>query len=148
MLAEVLKQDDDWFAACHNYIQWIFPTSEISRVTPNAPVLDKETIDAFLSDPLLRQHLRAAFNRILLFYGLAATASGIVKRANWNERKSNWFTRNTHNSFRITRILKSLSALGLKTDAKAFQSVLLNLCEMEADCGFGPVSVKFWMDAV
>ncbi len=148
MLAEVLKQDDDWLEVCHNYMQWIFPTREFSRVTPNAPVLDKETIDAFLSDSLLRQHLRAAFNRILSFYGLAPTASGIVKGFNWGERKSNWFTQNTHNSLRITRILKSLSALGLNADAKAFQSSLHHLCETEADCGVAPVSVGFWMDAV
>ena len=139
MLAEVLRQDDDWFEACHNYIQWLFPTREFSRVTPDAPVLDMVTIDAFLSDSLLRQHLRAAFNRILSFYGLAPTASGIVKGLNWDERKSNWFTHNTHNSLRITRILKSLFALGLKADAKAFQSALKYLYETEADRGVASV---------
>jgi hypothetical protein len=148
MLAEVLKQDDDWFEVCHNYIQWLFPTREFSRVTPDAPVLDKVTIDAFLSDFLLRQHLRAAFYRILSFYGLAPTANGIVKGLNWDERKSSWFTQNTHNSLRITRILKSLAALGLKVEAKIFKTALRNLCDTEADCGVTAVSVKFWMDAV
>lgn len=138
MLAEVLRQDDDWFDACHNYIQWLFPTREYSRVTPDAPVLEMVTIDAFLSDSLLRQHLRAAFNRILSFYGLAPTASGIVKRLNWGERKSNW----------LTRTLKSLFALGLEADAKAFQSALKHLYETEADRGVALVSVKFWMDAL
>lgn len=148
MLAEILKQDDHWLEVCHNYIQWLFPTKEYSRVTPDAPTLDKETIDAFKSDDLLRNHLRAALMRVLFFYGLKLTAGGIVKGSNWAERKSNWFTENTHNSLRITRILKCLHALGLTAEAKAFQSALLELCKAEPDCGIDETAMKFWRDAV
>jgi len=147
MLAEILRQNDYWFEVCHNYIQWLFPTREFSRVTPDAPILDKVTIGAFLSDDLLRNHLRAALFRILSFYGLALTVNGVDKGSNWHERKSNWFTQNTHNSLRITRILKSLNALGLASEAKAFGRALLSLCETEPDCGVGAVTLKFWRDA-
>lgn len=148
MLAEILKQDDDWFEVCHNYIQWLFPTKEYSRVTPDAPTVDMETIQAFQADDLLRNHLRAALVRILSFYGLRLTAAGIVKGANWDERKSNWFTENTHNSLRITRILKCLTALGLAAEAVALQSALLALCESEPDCGVDKTALQFWRDAV
>ena len=148
MLAEVLRQDDDWFEVCHDYIQWLFPTREFSRATPDAPVLDKVTIDAFRSDLHLRNHLHAAFIRILSFYGLALTVNGIDKGLNWDKRKANWFTENTHNSLRITRILKSLASLGLEAEANAFKTALRSLCDEETDCGVTPVSQTFWMDAV
>ena len=148
MLAEILKQDDHWLEVCHNYIQWLFPTKEFSRVTPDAPVLDKATIDAFNADDLLQNHLRAALIRVLKFYGLRLTSEAVVKGPNWNERKSNWFTENTHNSLRITRILKSLSALGLLDEARAFQAALHSLCDEEPDCGIDKVAMKFWREAV
>ena len=148
MLAEMLRQDDDWLEVCHNYIQWLFPTKEYSRVTPDAPTLAKESIDAFHSDELLRNHLRAALTRILSFYGLQLAAGDVVKGTNWGERKPNWFTENTHNSLRITRILKSLSALGLTAEAKSLQSTLLELCDVEPDCGIDETAKKFWRDAV
>ena len=148
MLAEILRQDDDWFEVCHNYIQWLFPTKEFSRVTPDAPVLDKVTVNAFKSDELLQKHLRAALIRILSFYGLTLTTAGIFKGANWDARKSNWFTENTHNSLRITRILKCLAAVGLDVEAKALQSGLLDLCESEADCGISVDALQYWRDAV
>ena len=148
MLAEILRQDDHWLEVCHNYIQWLFPTKEFSRVTPDAPILDKQTIEAFHTDELLRNHLRAALIRILGFYGLKLTPAGVIKGPNWKARKYNWFTENTHNSLRITRILKSLSSLGLATEAKAFQSGLQALCESEPDCGIDKIAMQFWRDAV
>jgi len=148
MLAEILKQDDHWLEVCHNYIQWIFPTKEFSRVTPDAPLLDKPTIEAFRTDELLRNYLRAALMRMLIFYGLKLTPAGVVKGPNWDARKSNWFTENTHNSLRITRILKCLNTLGLGLEAKAFQSGLKLLCESEPDCGIDEIAMQFWRDAV
>ena len=148
MRGEILKQDDYWFEAAHDYIQWLFPTKEFSRATPDAPVLDKATINAFIADDLLRNHLRATLIRILLFYGLRLTPAGVVKGANWEARKSNWFTENTHNSLRITRILKCLNSLGLEVEAKAFQSGLQSLCEAEPDCGIDKIAMQFWRDAV
>ena len=148
MLAEILKQDDQWLEVCHNYIQWLFPTKEFSRVTPDAPVLDKATIEAFKTDELLRKHLRAALIRILSFYGLKLTHKGVIKGPNWEARKSNWFIENTHNSLRITRILKCLNSLGLEIEAKAFQSGLSSLCASETDCGIDKIAMQFWRDAV
>lgn len=81
MLAEMLKQDDHWLEVCHNYIRWLFPTKEFSRVTPDAPILDKATIEAFRTDELLRNHLRAALIRNLSFYGIKLTPVGVIKRA-------------------------------------------------------------------
>lgn len=148
MLAEILRQDDDWLEMSHDYIQWLFPLGELSRASRDAPLLDGATIDAFKHDESLRNHMRAAFVRMLAFYGLRVTREGIVKAENWGARKSEWFTENTHNSLRLTRMLKSLHALGFAWEATELQAMLHRLCESEPDCGIDATARQFWRDAL
>ncbi|GJL82382.1 MAG: hypothetical protein DHS20C01_20160 [marine bacterium B5-7] len=147
-LFDVLQQDDDWLETCHDYIQWLFPNREPSRVTPDAPIITKEVQNAFLDDELLRNQLRASFKRILSFYGLKQAGSEIVKAENWSDRKSYWFTHDTHNNLRITRILKCLSTLGLSSEACMFYKTLNKLQQEEPDCGPGTRAYKFWHEAI
>jgi hypothetical protein len=147
MLAEILRQDDDWLEITHDYIQWLFPLADLSRASPNAPLLDGATVAAFKQDEGLRNHMRAAFVRMLAFYGLSITRDGIKKAANWDARKLEWFTSNTHNSLRLTRMLKSLHALGFTWEAHTLQSTLETLCTTEPDCGIDSTSRRFWKEA-
>jgi hypothetical protein len=148
-LAQILRQDDDWLEAVHDYIQWLFPLDEHSRAVPGSPTLSRADIEAFRTDPLLRQHMLAAWRRMLGFYGLRVGDDGAVAQApNWAERKPNWFTQPTHNSLRITRILKSLVLVGLESEAARFQACLLGLCASEPDCGIPAASQAFWRQAV
>jgi hypothetical protein len=59
----------------HNYIQWLFPLPEPSRFSANAPILDEEIIQAFLSDKELRRKLYISFKLLLDFYGLQCLTS-------------------------------------------------------------------------
>lgn len=147
-LAEVLKQDDQWFELTHDYVQWLFPLAELSRASANAPLLDRATIDAFRTDEQLRSHMRASFVRMLRFFGLRVSRDGISKADNWSERKAEWFTENTHNSLRLTRMLKSLHALGFTWEARTLQATLEALCTTESDCGIDATARRFWRDAL
>ncbi len=148
MLAEVVRQDDTWLELTHDYIQWLFPLIEFSRVVPGAPILSREDLTAFRSDPLLRGHMLIALDRMLRFYGLELRDGSIAKGLNWNDRKDDWFTEDTHNSLRITRILKSLMLVGLEAEAKAFHASLRKLCASESDCAVSTNSQAFWSRAV
>lgn len=148
LLAEITRQDDLWLEVTHDYIQWLFPLREISKVTPSSPLIDNQVFAAFHEDELLRRHLLASFIRMLSFYGLARRGGIVVKGANWDERKSNWFTEGTHNNLRITRILKSLSTLGLRAEAESFLNALNTLRQSEPDCGIGDDAYKFWNSAL
>jgi hypothetical protein len=145
MLAEILQQDDLWLERTHDYIQWLFPLKEPSRVNPDAPLVDLSTAKAFQEDELLRLHLMASYLRMLRFYGLRRMEDGeVVKGANWDVRKTNWFTNDSHNSLRITRILKCLRLLGLRAEAGHFQRALARLCLEEPDAGISSTSQGFW----
>ena len=147
-LRDILQRDDAWLEATHDYVQWLFPLHEPSSVLPSAPTIDAEVAAAFAADLRLRETLHACLLRMLSFYGLADGDGRMVKGANWTARKSNWFTRPTHNNLRITRILKSLCALGLRADALRLATCLETLRREEPDCGVGTTAFDYWREAV
>ncbi len=148
MLAGILAQDDHWLERTHNYVQWLFPLPEPSRWNPYAPLVNDGTVQAFKTTQELRDNLTAAYVRMLAFYGLKRAPDGTVGRApNWPARK-HWFTRDGHNSLRLTRIIKCLALLGLEDDAYALQRALANLCVTEPDCGITATTRGHWHDAL
>ena len=147
-LPYILAQDDTWLERTHDCIQWLFPNRQRSRVAPDAPTLDDETEDAFRANALMQDNLRAALVRMLGFYGLERIAGKIGKAATWNERKRFWFTRNGHNSLRITRMLKCLVTVGLEDEAAMFLAGLVKLYHEEPDCDIDQFTVRFWREAV
>lgn len=147
-LAEIVGQDDFWFEQTHDFIQWLFPLSDLSRASLHAPLVDGPTRKAFHEDTLLQRNMRVAVARMIRFLGLTFNGKSLGLAANWNERKGEWFTEHGHNSLRITRMLKSMTLLGLGNDAKALHSGLENLCESEPDCAITAESRALWKAAV
>lgn len=148
LLAEILRQDDLWWETTHDFIQWVFPLAEASRVVPGSPLVDRATAQAFGSDEILQAHLRASYGRMLAFLGLRHDGRTVVKAASWPARRAEWFTQPTHNSLRITRVLKSLQLLGLTAEAAAFHAALQALCEHEPGAGIGAEARRYWARAV
>jgi hypothetical protein len=149
LLAEILRQDDDWLEVTHDFIQWLFPLQEASGANPGAPRVDAVTRNAFRGDPLLQRHLRASLLRMLAFLGLQFDASGaIVPSGDWPRRRREWFNHDTHNSLRVTRMIKSLALLGMEPEARALQSAVLRLCREDPEAGIGERAQAFWRDAL
>lgn len=118
-LEEILKWDDDEMEEVDNFVQWIFPLPEPSRLNPHAPLLDEKDIAKFQADPVLRGNMRKSFKRILSFLGLAMADGKVVEGPNFSLGVPEVWAAPNHNWLRIARILRSLTLLGLKTEAKA-----------------------------
>jgi hypothetical protein len=146
-LAEILRQSDDWMEVTHDYVQWLFPLPELSRASVHAPLLDVQTCQAFHTDELLRRHLQASVARMIRFFGLTFDGVTLGQAANWSARCGDWYTVSTHNSLRITRMLRCMSLLGLQVDARALSAGLALLCDDPA-CGITAESRQFWQAAV
>ena len=136
----------------HNYIQWLFPLPEPSRFNATAPILNEEVIQAFLSHTELRQRLFRSFKLMLDFYGLQCVTSKelgvqISKAANFISRKPFWLRPMNHNHLRITRILRSLTLLGLSAYSKVFLTCLQELYQ-EDPKAIDPKTMEFWTKAV
>ena len=134
-LEQVLEWGDEDWELQHDFIQWLFATDEPSMFNPDAPVLDAPTIARFRADPLLRHRMRGAFDRWLAFCGVTRTDAGLSFD---NPNPSVW-GRPNHNWLRITRVLRSLSLLGLTDEAQAFFTLLISIRSR-----FDPTTWGYW----
>lgn len=118
-LADIWAWDDDEWEAVHDFIQWLFPLPEPSRFNPDAPLLTEDLIGVFHHQERLRLHLQKSFERFVIFLGLARTPEGsIVEGPNFAERVPDVWACPNHNWLRISRVLRSLSLLGLGCEAR------------------------------
>lgn len=145
--------DDVWgftneeLEAEHDYIQWLFPLPERSAFNPGAPVLDAATIDAFQRDARLRANLERSLGVMLAFYGLV-TRDGAVERApTFGERSRVWLTPYNHNFLRLTRIMKSLTLLGLGERAMQLLECLREIYQ-ERPTVIGEKTLGYWETSV
>jgi Opioid growth factor receptor (OGFr) conserved region len=153
-LDEILGWPDDRLEAVHDYIQWLFPDRRRSPVNPSAPVVTDSTTRAFAARADLRERLAASLDRMLAFYGLgrARNPDGTVHialdAASFPRQSSNWLRPGNHNHLRLTRIMQSLTLLGLAGEAKALQRCLLD--DVAGGPGgnrITPDTIAFWQAA-
>jgi hypothetical protein len=148
MIGDIWAWDDAALERVHDYIQWLFPLPEPSQFNDGAPLLTRDDTAAFAARAALRANLRRSFARQLAFYGFALTDEPRVTRAaDFPAKAANWLTPMNHNFLRITRILRSLTLLGLGGEARAF---LAALEEVYAGGGvaIGMRSLNFWRGAI
>lgn len=125
LLGELLTRDDEFFEDCHDFVQWLFPLNSASAYHPKAPVLTVEELAAFSPDAFAGTE--RAFDRMLSFYGLVYVRERVMPGPNWDTRMQDWAVVTTHNSLRLTRILRSLSMQGHHVRAQALLNFLLGL---------------------
>ena len=125
LLAALLAKDDDFFEACHDFVQWLFPLNTPSAYHPHAPVL--EVAELAKLSPAARAGTEQAFDRMMRFYGLVYEDERVVIGPNWNERMQDWAVVTSHNSLRLTRVLRSLSMQGHQVRAQALLDFLRGL---------------------
>ncbi len=120
-LEEIWTWDDNDLEMVHDFIQWLFPLPERSHYNPDAPLLTEQDIRAFRGDPALPARLRRSLERMLRFLGLVLTDDGTVSEGdNFAARVPEVWAHFNHNWLRITRVLRSLTLLGLEDLARAF----------------------------
>ncbi len=147
---EILGWDDARLEMVHDYIQWIFPLPEPSGANPAAPVLDGASIAAIRSSPEMQGRLRAAFERMLAFYGFALERDTVAEGQRFAAASRNWLHAGNHNHLRLTRMLRSLRVLGLGHEAALLWEALRSVSERERASGRRTITtetVSFWRQA-
>ena len=151
LLSHILGFNFDELEFHHEYIQWLFPLPEPSGANPSAPLLSSADITAFTSDESLRKALLRSFELMLQFYGLELAArSGhveVVRAVHFEERSRQWLTMGNHNFLRISRMLRSMSLLGLRDHARAFLKQLETIYAENAKV-VGMTTIGYWRAAV
>jgi hypothetical protein len=147
---EILGWDDARLEMVHDYIQWIFPLPERSGANPAAPVLDNASSAAIRSSAEMQERLRAAFERMLVFYGFAVEDDAVVEGPRFVAASRNWLHAGNHNHLRLTRMLRSLRVLGLGREAEMLWEALRSVYERESAAGRRTITAEtfaFWRQA-
>jgi hypothetical protein len=131
----------------HDFIQWLFPLAERSAYNPGAPVLDDATIERFATGATLRRNVERSLDVMLDFYGFARDGDRIDQAPSFAERSANWLTPGNHNFLRLTRMLKSLTVLGLAPHARELLDRLEELYATHERV-IGQRTMSFWRQAV
>lgn len=131
----------------HDFVQWLFPLRNRSNFGADAPLLEDGDVNAFLVNEDLRTSLLKSLDLMLRFYGLRRAGQRIEQTDDWPERSTRWLTTGNHNFMRITRILKSLSILGLGEHAAALFDELQRVFESGHADVIGSETYKHWSDA-
>ena len=113
--------------ASHDSVQWLFPLREKSRFNPLAPTLDPDQVAEFRADLNLRNELLKSWQVFLTFYGLRCEGQVVCLATNFPARKKVWLKTGNHNHLRISRILRSLTLLGLESQAQSMLKCLETL---------------------
>jgi hypothetical protein len=134
----------------HDYIQWIFPLPERSGANRWAPVLTQASISAIRSTPEMQQRLRSGYLRMLEFYGFQFDGERVFRIPSFAAASRNWLHAGNHNHLRMTRILRSMRTLGLRSEAESFWDALRQLFETERSRGRRSITDEtfaFWKRA-
>ncbi|MEH2438167.1 MAG: opioid growth factor receptor-related protein [Nostoc sp.] len=151
-IQEMWTWDFEQLECIHNYIQWLFPLSERSAFNRDAPIVDEKVIQAFQSNPHLRQNLLRSFTVMLKFYRLQRYQRNdgkiiVSQSEDYPNRKPEWVCICNHNYLRITRILKCLITFGLENEAQAFYECLRQIYREDSD-RIGSETFQYWTIAV
>jgi hypothetical protein len=147
LLSDIRKFGFHELEGHHDYIQWLFPLPEPSGANPSAPLLTAEDIAAFERDEGLRDELRRSFQQMLVFFGLEESSRGpgteVMTGSSFDVRRREWLTPGNHNFLRISRMLRSLSLLGLPGHARAFLACLERIYAEHAEV-VGTTTLGYW----
>jgi len=138
----------------HTYIQWLFPLPEMSRAEPESPILTARDIQRFEENDELKAKLLKSFQLLLRFYGfglryeLQDKAVPIVEQTDqFGVRAQRWLNANNHNYLRITRILRSLTLLGLTIEARSFFAALQRVY-IKYNKQISSYTYEYWKNAI
>jgi Opioid growth factor receptor (OGFr) conserved region len=135
----------------HDYIQWLFPLTEASSASKDAPILIREDILSFRKSLELREQLERSLLTMLAFYGLerrVPTGQPLVVRGpTFAVRATVWISPSNHNFLRLTRILRCLAILGLREESRALLTCLMGI-QTEFGHVIGERTLRYWRDAV
>lgn len=151
-IEDIWSWDYQKLESVHNYIQWLFPLREKSRFNSSAPTLNDEVIKAFRTSEELRSRLFKSLKVMLAFYGLECREGEnaeivIAKSEKYFLKKRQWIEKFNHNYLRLTRILTSLTELGLKKYALALFKCLDDIYN-EDQKSIGLETYTYWKNAV
>lgn len=106
---EIVRFTDDEIERYHDFIQWIFPTSQPSRFNGEAPTIDEHFVSMFHGNQCVLQNYCKSCRRYLHYMDFDCNGDGNI-RVYHGDRP--FYRLPYHNFLRMTRMLQSLRETG------------------------------------
>lgn len=140
---------DDWHA-CHDAVQWAFPTRTQSKYIPYAPTVPEDFV---LGDyPAVQQSilelLQAFLKALNIYMGPANDGIHFTKFQYVPSpivRVPIWMIPNDHNHLRLTRIIECLDIFDLQSFKNDFAEFLVFDLAIKYPKAFSGSTVAFWV---
>lgn len=125
----VIKLSDDDLESCHDFIQWLFPTTTPSKFNRAAPIVSQKVAQELVLKPVFNLRYALAIDKMLSFWGfsydVAATSDGKAEmKATLFSPQPGRYTRGDHNFLRFTRFIESVRLFGHQNLALSFFQAL------------------------
>ena len=125
---DILKFTNDKFDKCHDFVQWLFPLHEASRMTTaKVPIITEKEHEYFKKSELCKSMIRKSMLRFSKF--LIETGPDF------------WCKDGDHNLMRITRVIRSLRLFDPEGEAWLFHKWTSSVAE-EKNIDFK--TLKYW----
>jgi hypothetical protein len=125
---QVLSLSDDELENNCDWVQWMFPLPEPSKMQPDSPVATQDDYNIIAQSPELKMRVLAALGRYLAFL----------------DRTYKWHRPKDHNHLRITRVLRCLCFCGLNDPAFEF----CEYAKAKVGATVGKQTVWYWEEAL
>lgn len=113
LINDIWQFDQQQLESTHDFIHWLFPLDQPSQYNPNAPLLTEADLQEFHHSAILKNNLLHSLDVMLKFYGFQREHQLISPSPDFKQRTDQWLHTDSHHMRRISRILKSLTLLGL-----------------------------------
>ena len=108
----------------HEFIQWLFPTNQVSQYNRDAPILQPQIADVLREIPLFRRNFGLAFLRFMRFLNINLDPDSLT----FQIENSKFFRHITaHNFLRLSRVLQSLQCFGYHKLAQSLHGSLMQI---------------------
>ncbi|WP_172202773.1 diguanylate cyclase [Niveibacterium sp. COAC-50] len=118
-LQRILEMSDLDYCTAPDLAGWQFPLLRKGRNCPLGPAPTPDDFAIFAQDAAVIDAMRRSFARTLAVLGLEWVEGEVCKAGNWERRFDWWANRSGDHDYRISRMIESLSLVGLKAEASA-----------------------------
>lgn len=118
-LQRILEMSDLDYGTAPDLAGWQFPLPRRGRNCPMGPAPTRQDFAILALDEAVLDALRRSFARTLAVLGLEWVEGDVCKAGNWERRFDWWANRSGDQDYRISRMIGSLTLMGLTTEAQA-----------------------------
>ena len=108
----------------HDFIQWLFPCTEPSKINPDAPLLTAMHCEVIQISRGMKKEVGRNLDLMLGHWGIERLGSTFQRAENFDTGSRYWCCPIDHNHLRITRVLTFLMLAGFKGVANALYDFL------------------------